>query len=146
MQRIGVILKPKKTKMANMYSQITNNIAVDVKPEYSTRRSDPNNRTFVWTYQVVISNRSKISVQLLRRYWKITDANGNTNEVEGEGVVGQQPIIDPGNSFVYTSLCPLETSSGFMQGHYVIQKRGNEVVVNIPAFSLDMPGNPTLVS
>ena len=94
----------------------------------------------MWAYRVRIENHGTEQVQLLNRYWRITDAKGVTQEVEGPGVVGEQPILQPGASFVYTSGCPLTTPSGIMQGRYEMQTdEGERFWINIPAFSLDSP-------
>ncbi len=92
-----------------------------------------------------IANLGRETVQLLRRTWRITDAHGRMQIVQGAGVVGEQPVLEPGDAFEYTSGTPLETSSGFMTGHYhmVSTASGQEFDVAIPAFSLDSPGQPT---
>lgn len=124
-----------------MYSAITHDIEVDVEPFYLAERSDPDENRYFWAYRVTISNRSAETTQLLSRYWHITDANGHVEEVRGPGVVGEQPVLEPGGSYQYTSGCPLQTPSGIMVGHYVMQNRdGARFEVAIPAFSLDLPG------
>ena len=104
-------------------------------------KSRPDENHFVWAYQVTITNLGKIAVQLLRRTWHITDATGHTKIVHGEGVVGEQPVFDPGESFQYTSGTPLPTSSGFMVGtyHMVVLDSMEPFDIAIPAFSLDSP-------
>ncbi len=95
---------------------------------------------YFWAYRVVVENRSDDSVQILSRHWHITDGNGLIEEVDGAGVVGEQPVIEAGDSFEYTSGCPLDTPSGIMVGHYVVKKAdGDTIKVAIPAFSLDLP-------
>lgn len=122
------------------YSETTRSIEVTVEPSYLEEQSSPENRHFVWAYRVRIENHGTEQVQLLNRYWRITDAKGVTQEVEGPGVVGEQPILQPGASFVYTSGCPLTTPSGIMQGRYEMQTdEGERFWINIPAFSLDSP-------
>lgn len=124
-----------------MYYANTRGIDVKVESFYLPERSDPSDSHYVWGYRIVISNKSDERVQLLSRYWHITDANGQVEEVRGPGVVGEQPELDPGDEFEYTSGCPLSTPSGVMVGHYtMINERGEMFDANIPAFSLDMPG------
>lgn len=123
-----------------MYEAITRNIKVAVVPHYIEEQSDPESATYLWAYQVEISNLGDETVQLRDRFWKIADANGLTEEVSGPGVVGKQPVIEPGESFTYTSGCPLTTSSGFMMGQYtMVNEDGDVFDVEIPAFALDLP-------
>lgn len=124
-----------------MYRAVTRNIEVEVQPFYLPDRSDPAENHYVWGYRVTIDNQSDIFVQLLSRYWRITDGNGRVQEVQGAGVVGDQPELNPGDSYQYTSGCPLTTPSGVMVGRYVMRTESGELFdVEIPAFSLDMPG------
>src|SRR3954463_15595874 len=97
-----------------MYRAVTRNIEVQVRPFYLEDRSDPAENRYVWGYQVTIDNQSDDFVQLLSRYWHITDGSGRIEEVRGAGVVGDQPELNPGDSYQYTSGCPLSTPSGFM--------------------------------
>ena len=123
-----------------MYHRTTENIAVTVTPVFLDEQSEPEDNHFVWAYQVRIENNSTRTVQLQARYWQITDANGLVQEVRGDGVVGEQPILEPGESFEYTSGTPLATPSGIMVGSYRMQNEaGDEFDVDIPAFSLDSP-------
>jgi len=123
-----------------MYNSITSDISVSVLPVYIDERSKPEEGRYFWAYRVVVENRSSESVQLISRYWHITDGNGQVEEIRGAGVVGEQPVLKPGGSFEYTSGCPLDTPSGIMVGHYVMKKQDGAVVnVAIPAFSLDLP-------
>lgn len=123
-----------------MYRAITHGIEVKVEPFYLPERSDPADDHFVWGYRVVIANRSRQTVRLLSRYWRITDATGHIEEVQGAGVVGEQPELDPGDEFEYTSGCPLSTPSGVMAGRYTMSgSAGGLFDVEIPAFSLDLP-------
>ena len=125
----------------NRYSAVTEGIGVEVEPFYLEDRSDPSEGRYVWAYRVTIENRSNRRVQLLSRYWHITDANGRVEEVRGDGVVGEQPELKPGDSYQYTSGCPLPTPSGIMVGTYTMQRGEDELFdVAIPAFSLDLPG------
>jgi ApaG protein len=126
-----------------MYSEITRSIKVTVKPFYLEDQSSPNDNQYVWAYHVVIENGGEETVQLLNRYWCITDAGGRVQEVRGAGVVGEQPVIKPGESFEYTSASPLTTPSGIMVGTYQMETGGGERFdAAIPAFSLDSPHQP----
>ena len=123
-----------------MYSQTTDSIRVTVQPHYLDEQSSPTENHYVWAYQVEIANLGAATVQLLNRYWHITDASGRVQEVRGPGVVGEQPVLPPGGSFQYTSGCPLSTPSGMMVGHYEMSdQQGRTFEVAIPAFSLDSP-------
>ena len=122
------------------YQKTTQSIMVTVRPIYLEEQSSPDESHFVWAYQVRIENRSRERVQLINRFWQITDAHGHVHEVRGAGVVGEQPILDPGESFEYTSGTPLGTPSGFMVGTYEMASAdGKHFDVEIPAFSLDSP-------
>jgi ApaG protein len=124
------------------YKSITKDIGVSVEPFYLDDESEPEESHFVWGYQVQIENHSRETVKLERRHWIITDGNGQTHEVEGEGVVGEQPVLEPGQAFEYTSGAPLSTSSGFMAGSYKMKlDDGTFFDVEIPAFSLDVPSD-----
>lgn len=127
--------------MAEAYSKITRNVCVTVRSFYLEDQSQPDESHFVWAYRVKIENRGREPVQLLRRTWQITDARGRTQHVHGAGVVGEQPLLEPGESFEYTSGTPLDTPSGFMVGayHMVVPSSGENFDVAIPAFSLDSP-------
>lgn len=123
-----------------MYRTTTRNIEVAVEPFFLPERSDPQEDRFVWAYRVTIANHSDTPIQLLARHWRITDGTGRVEEVRGPGVVGEQPHLDPGDSYQYTSGCPLRTSSGFMVGSYTMRNgEGEFFEVAIPAFSLDLP-------
>lgn len=123
-----------------MYQRITRGISVSVQPNFLESQSDPDDRRFVWAYTVRIDNKSSEVVRLKTRYWRITDARGLTEEVIGDGVVGEQPVIRPGEGFEYTSGAPLGTPSGLMVGRYGMETAGGErFEVDIPAFSLDSP-------
>jgi ApaG protein len=127
--------------MAEDYSKTTRGVRVSVRSFYLEDQSQPDDRRYVWAYRVKIENRGRIPVQLLRRTWQITDARGRTQHVHGAGVVGEQPLLEPGESFEYTSGTPLDTPSGFMVGayHMVDPASGETFDVAIPAFSLDSP-------
>ena len=102
----------------HQYELETKRIRVAVKPAYLHDQSDPEDDRYVWSYTVTIENKGQEPVQLLSRYWNIIDGQGRIQEVRGAGVVGAQPVIAPGESFQYTSGCPLETASGTMSGRY----------------------------
>ncbi len=124
-----------------MYSAVTRDIEVNVEPFYLEDRSDPSANRYVWAYRVTIVNRSDGFVQLLSRYWQITDGAGRVEEVRGPGVVGEQPELNPGDSYQYMSGCPLSTPSGIMVGRYTMRDTdGDTFDIAIPAFSLDLPG------
>ena len=115
-------------------------IRVAVRPSYLDDQSDPEDDRYVWSYTVTIENRSPEPVQLLSRYWSIVDGQGRIQEVRGAGVVGAQPVIGPGESFQYTSGCPLETASGTMSGRYqMMSASGESFEAEIPAFLLESP-------
>jgi ApaG protein len=123
-----------------MYRAVTQGIEITVEPFYLEEESAPEDNRYVWGYRITIANNSSDTVQLRSRYWQITDATGRVEEVRGAGVVGEQPVLDPGDSFQYSSGCPLTTSSGVMVGRYQMQNpTGNTFEVDIPAFSLDVP-------
>ena len=118
-----------------------------MEPFYLEDRSDPDERRYVWGYRVTIDNRSNEFVQLLSRYWHITDGQGQVEEVRGPGVVGEKPELNPGDSYQYTSGCPLSTPSGIMVGHYTMRNaRGEQFDIAIPAFSLDLPNARRVVN
>ena len=122
------------------YAQTTEQITVTVDPIFLDDESDPDAGMFFWSYHVVIENNGTETVQLLSRYWRITNALGAMQEVHGDGVVGEQPVLEPGQSFEYTSGTPLSTSSGIMGGNYqMISSGGKNFDINIPTFSLDSP-------
>ncbi len=115
-------------------------ITVSVKTAYLPEQSDQKEPRYVFSYQITIENNSDSKVQLLSRYWLITDANGETVNVAGEGVVGKQPHIGIKQSYQYTSGCVLKTPIGTMQGHYqMLDEQGRTLQVNIPVFSLALP-------
>ena len=123
-----------------MYSETTHAIRVTVKPFYLEDQSSPAENHYVWAYHVKIENVGSEKVQLRTRHWRITDALGRVQEVRGPGVVGEQPILKPGDSFRYTSGCPLRTPSGIMTGSYrMVNGDGVAFDIEIPAFSLDSP-------
>lgn len=123
-----------------MYTCITNSIKVTVVPVYLEEQSLPDEEHYVWAYTVQLENMGPETVQLLNRYWHITDAQGMVQEVRGPGVVGEQPTLPPGEVYQYTSGAALHTPSGIMVGNYEMQNAlGEPFTIDIPAFSLDSP-------
>ena len=123
-----------------MYTATTHNITVRVQPQFLAEQSDPVSDQYVWLYTINIENGGTEAVQLLNRHWIITNAVGHVEEVQGPGVIGEQPVLQPGDSFQYTSGCPLRTPSGMMVGTYEMVGPGDERFdIDIPAFSLDSP-------
>jgi len=134
-------LKPYiKDNVKYHYTKITKNIRVSVKTDFLSDQSDEESNLWVWSYHILIENNGNNTVQLIDRYWKITDETGHIKEVKGSGVVGKQPSIKPGEFFEYSSGTPLNKSSGFMVGNYIMLSKNNEsFVIDIPNFSLDVP-------
>ena len=127
--------------MGKLYEEITNAIKVIVIPAYNYELSSPESYFFVWNYNITIENDGDEKVQLLSRFWQIISSDGKIKEVQGEGVVGQQPFLEPGEKFHYTSAADLATPTGIMRGKYkMISAKGAIFEINIPAFSLDKPG------
>ncbi|WP_062016300.1 Co2+/Mg2+ efflux protein ApaG [Aureimonas sp. AU4] len=125
-----------------MYTATTRHITVSVTPSYLPDQSEPDENRWVFAYRIEIENGSRETVQLRSRYWHITDAHGHVEEVQGPGVVGEEPILSPGDSFTYTSGCPLGTPSGIMRGRFRMQGvDGTYFEVEVPAFSLDVPSD-----
>jgi len=125
------------------YTAVTRDIRVTVRPAYLDDQSAPNDNHFVWAYHVTIENMGRETVQLRSRHWRITDARGELHEVRGAGVIGEQPVLEPGDVFDYTSGTPLATPSGIMNGSYQMEnERGEAFDIEIPAFSLDSPYQP----
>ncbi|RTL52533.1 MAG: Co2+/Mg2+ efflux protein ApaG [Bradyrhizobiaceae bacterium] len=123
-----------------MYHAVTHQIEVTVEPQFLPERSAPEKQQYFWAYTINIVNNSGETVQLKTRHWIITDETGHRQEVRGEGVIGEQPVLAPGENFEYTSGVPLTTPSGFMSGHYqMVNDRGERFEIDIPLFSLDTP-------
>ncbi len=117
---------------------------VTPRPIYLPDQSDLTNQKFVWSYEITIANQSDEIVQLLNRYWRITDMTGKVEEVHGTGVIGLQPLIKPGKQFVYTSFCQLTTPQGTMEGHYEMQTLEEQLfIIQIPKFILSAPSSIT---
>jgi len=126
--------------VSGMYEKTTRSITISVRPFYLDEQSSPEEEHYVWAYKVNIENGGGETVTLLNRHWRITDSLGRLQEVQGAGVVGEQPILKPGDSFEYTSGTPLQTPSGIMVGTYEMESdEGERFMVDIPAFSLDSP-------
>jgi ApaG protein len=123
-----------------MYRAVTRQIEVTVEPNFMPERSSVENGQYFWSYTVVIFNSGQETVQLRTRHWIITDASGRKQEVRGDGVVGTQPVLGPGERVEYTSGVPLPTASGFMAGRYqMVAASGEQFEIDIPTFSLDSP-------
>lgn len=123
------------------FTATTRGVRVAVRAFYLDDQSEPAEGRFVWAYKIEITNEGTVAVQLLKRTWLITDGQGRTMRVHGDGVVGEQPVLDPGEAFEYTSGTPLPTPSGFMRGtyHMLVVDTGEEFDAAVPAFSLDSP-------
>ena len=121
-----------------------NSIHILSKPNYAPEQSDPINQKFVWSYEIIITNSSADIIQLLTRFWRITDMTGRIEEIHGTGVIGLQPLIKPDKQFVYMSYCQLTTPQGTMEGHYVFQNLDDQLFeAEIPKFILSAPSNMT---
>ncbi len=130
-----------------MYRQTTDYISVKVEPLYLEDESCPDDGFYVWSYHVMIENKGDEAVQLCTRHWKITDHYGFSQEVIGEGVIGEQPVLLPGEAYEYTSGTPLNAPGGIMVGSYTMRRpNGDKFTVGIPAFSLDSPYQPVSVN
>jgi len=130
-----------------LYRAVTRDIEVRVTPRYLKERSSPEKDQYFWAYTIEIVNRGSEIVQLKTRHWRITDAMGRTQEVRGAGVVGEQPVLKPGQSFEYTSGVPLTTASGFMAGTYgMLSAKGERFDIEIPPFWLDSPNTRRTVN
>ena len=127
------------------YTATTRNITVSVEPSYLESSSSPASSQYFWAYRVVITNEGQETVQLLNRHWMITNARGEFTEVKGPGVVGEQPVLNPGERFEYSSGAPLNTPSGMMGGAYEMETAsGERFDIEIPTFSLDIPNQSAL--
>lgn len=133
--------------MNHIFKKIASAIEIQVTPNYIVEKSNPLQSLYVFTYNVIIFNKSQSSVQLISRYWRIRDAFGRIDEIEGPGVIGQQPLLLPQNNFEYSSFCPLSTEFGTMQGYYkmrIIDEEDDNATnplfnVEIPTFQLVAP-------
>jgi ApaG protein len=131
-----------------MYRAVTRQIEVTVEPNFMPERSSAERGHFFWSYTVVIINAGPDTVQLRTRHWIITDASGRKQEVRGEGVVGEQPVLAPGERFEYTSGVPLPTATGFMSGRYqmISVRSGDAFEIDVPTFSLDSPDSKRVLN
>lgn len=127
--------------VSKMIVQITDGVRVSVETLYQAEYSNPVNEHYMFAYKIKIENLSELTVQLLKRHWDIFDSNGSHREVEGEGVIGLQPVIEPGQCHEYVSACNLKTEMGSMKGTYTMLRMNDlkEMIVNIPEFSLTVP-------
>ncbi|PTQ08510.1 Co2+/Mg2+ efflux protein ApaG [Sphingomonas oleivorans] len=122
------------------YAATTRGVTVRVAVSFLAEQSDPQQGRWFWAYHIRIENEGPAAVQLISRYWMITDGRGGQQEVEGEGVVGEQPVILPGQSYDYVSGCPLQTPTGAMEGSYhMVSEDGSAFEVTIPRFPLVGP-------
>lgn len=141
-----MLLKPKLLE-SHLYKAITDDVQVAVEPEYQPHRSSPDQGKHVWAYHIEISNLGQRDIQLRGRYWRIVDGNGRIQEVRGRGVVGEEPMIAAGDSYRYSSGCPLDSESGFMSGYFEMEsENGTYFEVIVPTFSLDIPNQTVLLN
>jgi ApaG protein len=134
-------------ELARMYRAVTRQIEVTVEPNFMPKRSSVEKREYFWSYTIVITNTGAETVQLRTRHWIITDATGRQENVRGKGVVGEQPVLAPGERFEYTSGVPLPTASGFMTGRYqMISESGEQFEIDVPMFSLDSPDSKRVLN
>lgn len=122
------------------YSATTRDVTVRVSVSFLPEQSEPGRRRWFWAYHIRVENDGEAPVQLLSREWTIEDGRGDRHRVQGEGVVGEQPVIAPGDAFDYVSGCPLDTPEGSMEGRYqMVSGTGERFAVTIPRFSLVAP-------
>ncbi len=130
-----------------MYRAVTRQIEVTVEPNFLPEKSSVADGRWFWSYTVVITNTGEDTVKLRSRHWIITNGVGRQQEVRGEGVVGEQPVLAPGERFEYTSGVPLPTASGFMTGRYqMVSESGERFEIDVPTFSLDSPDNKRVLN
>jgi ApaG protein len=130
-----------------MYRAVTRHIEVTVEPNFQPGRSATDKSQYFWSYAIVITNSGHETVQLRTRHWIITDAVGRKEVIRGEGVVGKQPVLAPGERFEYTSGVPLTTASGFMSGRYqMVSASGEHFEIDVPTFSLDSPDSKRVLN
>lgn len=123
-----------------MLTQVTSNVRITVDSQYEERLSSPLMESFVFSYKITIENQNDFPVQLLRRHWFIFDSYAVHREVEGPGVVGETPVIQPGDFYTYNSACDLRSVRGSMRGFYTMQRDGGELIqVAVPKFKLEVP-------
>jgi len=130
-----------------VFSAVTDGVSVKVVPTFAPEHSNPQRCQYVWLYNVVIENQTDKRIKLMRRHWEVIDAHGQKQEIIAPGVVGEQPVLEPGTAFTYISHTVLKTPTGFMKGDYdVVDDHGQRLKVNIPAFSLDEPSSRPLLN
>jgi ApaG protein len=140
-------MMPADLERKPMYRAVTRQIEVTVEPSFMPERSSVEKPEYFWSYTIVITNTGDETVQLQTRHWIITDAIGRRQEVRGKGVVGEQPVLAPGERFEYTSGVPLPTASGFMTGRYqMVSESGERFEIDVPTFSLDSPDNKRVLN
>ena len=124
-----------------MITTVTYGIEISVECDYWPQQSSPRENNYFFVYFITIENKSDHAVQLIKRHWDIFDSNGEKRQVDGEGVVGETPVLEPGEKFEYNSGCNLVTEMGYMKGHYTMKRviDNKEIVVQIPEFSLVVP-------
>lgn len=122
-------------------TQLTHGIKISVETKFHTEHSDPDNRTYLFLYHIVIENKSDFAVKLISRHWDIFDSSGEFTKVDGDGVVGEQPVLEPGEYFEYESACDLTTDMGKMSGKYLMERKLDKArfYVTIPEFELAVP-------
>lgn len=135
-----------KTAINKPYVAITNDIQITVWPEFIDSKSSIVGDLFIWAYHVRIDNQSSEPIKLINRYWRIIDEKGLIQEVNGEGVIGEQPLIAPNGFYQYSSGVHLRYSSGIMNGKYQMEKNNELIDVKIPTFSLDVPNNQRVIN
>lgn len=122
------------------YTETTEDIQVEVVPAYVKERSNPEQKQFFYAYKITITNHSDRGIKVIHRHWKIKDGNGKAYDVQGSGVIGEQPMIAPGTSYEYTSFCPLHSPYGNMRGKYqVMDEFGNRFWIGVPLFFFRPP-------
>lgn len=123
-----------------MSKTVTNGIRIEVKASYLPERSEPPRPLYFFAYHITITNEGDVAAQLKDRYWHITDSNGDVEEIRGPGVVGHQPHLKKGESFEYTSFCPLQTEFGVMKGKFrMVRDNGESFDARIEPFKLAVP-------
>lgn len=127
------------------YEQVTDGVRITVRPKFMHDESEPGRHKFMWAYTVEVENESDRTWTIVRRHWRIVDAAGRRQDVDGDGVIGQTPTLGPGERFSYTSGAPLSAPSGIMSGTYdLVSESGEELEAAIPVFSLDSPYETSL--
>ncbi len=125
---------------SNLYTEVSNNVRIEVEPTFVKEQSNPAEGYYFFAYRVGITNLGETPLKLLSRHWIIRDGLGREEEVKGMGVVGEQPVLEKGKTYFYTSFCPLPTPTGNMRGWYFLEdNRGNEIKATIPVFFLKDP-------